>query len=114
MAFAHDLLEQARHLASPEPMRPRQASLRRTISTAYYALFHLLTTAAVMNWRTPRHRAQLARAFEHRRMNEACSKWTRTEVLEQIESAQAAFECWSVISHEEIAQDFLLQLMVPR
>lgn len=41
-------------------------------------------------------------------------KWTRTEVLEQIESAQAAFDCWSVISHEEIAQDFLLQLMVPR
>lgn len=41
-------------------------------------------------------------------------KWTGTEVLEQIESAQAAFDCWSVISHEEIAQDFLLQLMVPR
>ncbi|MBX3469761.1 MAG: hypothetical protein KF878_23045 [Planctomycetes bacterium] len=36
------LLEQARHLARRERGRPRQASLRRAVSTAYYALFHLL------------------------------------------------------------------------
>lgn len=41
MAFPDDLLEQAVHLARREPGRPRQASLRRAISTAYYALFHL-------------------------------------------------------------------------
>ena len=42
MPYAHDLLEQAKHLANREKKRPRQASLRRAVSTAYYALFHLL------------------------------------------------------------------------
>lgn len=41
------LLEQAEHLARRERTRPRQASLRRAISTAYYALFHLLIRDAV-------------------------------------------------------------------
>jgi hypothetical protein len=41
------LLEQAWHLARRERTRPRQASLRRAISTAYYALFHILIREAV-------------------------------------------------------------------
>lgn len=42
MALPTDLLAQARLLATREPKRPKQASLRRAISNAYYALFHLL------------------------------------------------------------------------
>jgi hypothetical protein len=41
------LLEQAWHLAERERTRPRQASLRRAVSTAYYALFHFLIREAV-------------------------------------------------------------------
>ena len=41
------LLEQARHLARRERTRPRQASLRRAVSTAYYALFHFFIREAV-------------------------------------------------------------------
>lgn len=41
-----DLLEQAEFLVRREPRRPKQASLRRAISTAYYALFHLITFEA--------------------------------------------------------------------
>jgi uncharacterized protein (UPF0332 family) len=74
MSFARDLLEQSRHLASREPKRPRQASLRRAVSTAYYALFHLLITAAVANWKKVHQRAALARAFEHKRMKVACGR----------------------------------------
>lgn len=37
-----DLPAQARHLATCEPQRPRQASLPRALSSAYYAVFHLL------------------------------------------------------------------------
>jgi hypothetical protein len=37
-----ELLSQAYHLATKEPKNPRQASLRRAVSSAYYALFHLL------------------------------------------------------------------------
>jgi uncharacterized protein (UPF0332 family) len=42
MAFADDLLADAHHLASRGGKRPNQSSLRRAVSTAYYALFHLL------------------------------------------------------------------------
>jgi uncharacterized protein (UPF0332 family) len=71
MAFAEDLLEQAYHLARRERTKPRQASLRRAISTAYYALFHLLIRDATGNWRRNIQRARLARAFEHGRMKKA-------------------------------------------
>lgn len=74
MAFADHLIEQAQLLANLDKKRPRQASLRRAVSTAYYAVFHLLTTAAVANWKKPRQRAALARAFEHRKMNDACTR----------------------------------------
>lgn len=46
MGLADDLLAQARYLSNKEPKRPKQASLRRSISTAYYALFHLLSQEA--------------------------------------------------------------------
>jgi hypothetical protein len=48
VSLAHDLLEQAQHLAKRERGRPRQASLRRAISAAYYALFHLLLEEAAL------------------------------------------------------------------
>ena len=40
--IAEDLLATARRLAKASPRKPRQADLRRSISTAYYALFHAL------------------------------------------------------------------------
>jgi uncharacterized protein (UPF0332 family) len=74
MRFPQHLLDQASCLANLEKRRPRQASLRRAVSTAYYALFHLLTSAAVANWKKPRQRHALARVFEHANMHEACKK----------------------------------------
>lgn len=46
MSLSHDLRIQARQLATHEPKRPKQASLRRAVSAAYYSLFHLLTEEA--------------------------------------------------------------------
>ncbi len=40
------LLEQALHLATRDRTRPKNANLRRAISSAYYALFHLLIQEA--------------------------------------------------------------------
>ena len=74
MGLAQDLLEQANHLANREPKRPRQASLRRAVSTAYYALFHLLVADAISHWNTPQQRAQMARGFEHTAMKDASKK----------------------------------------
>lgn len=78
MALHHDLLEQARHLALREPRRPRQASLRRSVSATYYALFHLLAGEGAQRF-TPKEppllRARLQRAFVHRDMREVCRRF---------------------------------------
>ncbi len=74
MPYPHDLLEQAKHLANREKRRPRQASLRRAVSTAYYALFHLLVNEATLNWKRVDQRSLLARFFEHGKMKSASDK----------------------------------------
>ena len=74
MPFSEDLLEQAQHLAIRDKRRPKQASLRRAVSTAYYALFHFLIAEAISNWKNNSQRAALARAFEHRNMKTASAK----------------------------------------
>lgn len=75
MAFADDLLNDAHHLAARGGKNPRQSSLRRAVSTAYYALFHLLIADFVLNWRTKDQRARLGRMFEHRKMSQAVFKF---------------------------------------
>jgi hypothetical protein len=66
MALHHDLLAVARDLLERE--LPTQAALRRSVSTAYDALFHLLIHEACSNWARPEQRNSLARAFEHKQM----------------------------------------------
>jgi uncharacterized protein (UPF0332 family) len=51
-----DLLDIAEQLARLDSGRPRQASLRRAVSTAYYALFHALAYLCadrLVGWRKP-------------------------------------------------------------
>jgi uncharacterized protein (UPF0332 family) len=72
MAFHHDLLGVAHDLLEKE--YPKQATLHRSISTAYYAIFHLLIHEACSNWARPEHRNNLARAFEHKQMLSASEK----------------------------------------
>jgi uncharacterized protein (UPF0332 family) len=71
MALATDLLQEAYHLAQRGGKNPKQASLRRAVSTAYYALFHLLISDFVTNWKVLSQRDKLARLFEHGRMKGA-------------------------------------------
>ncbi len=47
MSLPDSLRGVARDLATLDARRPRQASLRRSVSTVYYAAFHLLVDAAV-------------------------------------------------------------------
>jgi uncharacterized protein (UPF0332 family) len=74
MPLAHDLLEQAYHLAPREPKRPKQASLRRAVSTSYYALFHLPISEATRNWKQSDQRAALGRYFQHGVMANASNR----------------------------------------
>lgn len=72
MSLHHDLLEQARHLAKRERRRPRQASLRRSISAAYYAVFHLLvhegSSLLASGTGVPRLKRMFTRGFHHEEM----------------------------------------------
>ncbi len=71
MAFPEGLLALAQELANLHPESAHQASLRRAVSTAYYALFHLLISEATANWARPELRAMLGRCFEHGPMKTA-------------------------------------------
>jgi hypothetical protein len=74
-----DLLKQARDLASQDPSRPKAASIRRAISTAYYALFHFLidesTGILIGTSRKDKPlRHLLSRCFQHAAMAKACKQ----------------------------------------
>lgn len=72
MSYPSDLLAQARHLAGKEPKRPKQASLRRAVSAAYYSLFHLLVSEAASSMLRGGERSDIRlvfrRAFVHAHM----------------------------------------------
>lgn len=81
MDLAGDLLDQARHLARQDTGKPKQASLRRAVSTAYYALFHLLI-ADFVHTMLPGHKKALmdrvSRVFNHADMLKSCRQWSQT------------------------------------
>jgi uncharacterized protein (UPF0332 family) len=155
VAYHDDLLQQALQLIHNEPRKPKQASLRRAVSTAYYALFHMLISESVANWRAASLRTELARAFDHGTMKAASDRllqfrfageqasvvaalkfvantfaalqqnrhkadydnakfWMKTEALDLVRSAERAFGEWRSIRDEQIAQQYLLSLLVRR
>ena len=72
MSLHGDLLEQALHLSSRERKKPKQASLRRAISSAYYALFHLLLEEGAKQFASDQGLRKLVRrAFVHGEMKKA-------------------------------------------
>jgi uncharacterized protein (UPF0332 family) len=79
VSLANDLLTTARQLAQLHQRRPRQADLRRAVSTAYYALFHGLaeTAADRLVGATPPARSSSAwsrvyRDLTHHNAKKAC------------------------------------------
>jgi uncharacterized protein (UPF0332 family) len=80
MTLADELLDLARRIAELDDDSPRQASLRRATSSAYYALFHLLISEAVANWAQSEFRPLLSRVFEHGKMKQACNQLSRGRI----------------------------------
>jgi hypothetical protein len=79
MGIAEELLAVADRLAAPAPNEPEQASFRRSISTAYYALFHLLVQEAVQCWSgSVTARFGLERKFEHKVMKDVSNSIHRS------------------------------------
>ncbi len=90
MSLHEDLQIQALHLAELEQRRPRQASLRRAVSAAYYSLFHLLVdeSTKMMFGQSANRRAfrdVLARGFAHATMAEACRSFRGGSLPAQID-----------------------------
>jgi hypothetical protein len=81
-----DLLAQARHLATKDSGTPAQASLRRAVSTAYYALFHLLVSEASALLASGDSKLQdlVARAFDHGDMQKACATFASSGTMPPI------------------------------
>jgi uncharacterized protein (UPF0332 family) len=74
MSFHEDLLGQAEQLAQLDPRRPKQANLRRAVSSAYYALFHLLTSEVSSLYAVePGLAARINRTLNHGEMKKASS-----------------------------------------
>jgi hypothetical protein len=71
------LLDQATRLATETAGRPRQADLRRAVSTAYYALFHLLTQAGAACV-SRRNRELVTRCFGHSDMKAISQRFSGT------------------------------------
>jgi hypothetical protein len=77
------LLEQARHLAQRDRTRPKQASLRRALSTACYAFFHFLIREAIQQIAPNFSEDNYNRAyrwFEHGTMSSAARAFSQEVV----------------------------------
>ena len=102
MSLHKELLRQAKFLARKEPKKPIQASLRRSISAAYYALFHLLVDEATKlmlagNVRGPL-RDSLARTFQHSTMKETAKAITKNQIPHKLAS---------VLDHQPVQQPLI-------
>jgi uncharacterized protein (UPF0332 family) len=92
MPFAEDLLQLAYDLCGSNGSN--QASLRRAVSTAYYALFHLLIDEAVSKWAVERQRSTLARTFDHGKMKGICD-----EVLKSVKGGSSLPPELNTVAH---------------
>ncbi len=84
-----DLIGLAKTIAELDPKKPRQANLRRAVSTAYYAVFHYLVDevccAQIGTQNSQKeHRHALARAFVHSSMKDACTSFNGGTLKEAI------------------------------
>ena len=111
--LSHDLLAQARVLARRDARRPKEASLRRSISASYYALFHYLgeecakLTVGVANDRTSL-RQFAARAFVHGKMKAVCEEFTKSPPKSDLlKPFWATFGVANNLEVRTIAENFL-------
>jgi hypothetical protein len=126
MSYADELLELAQEIANLHLDQRHQSSLRRAVSMAYYALFHLLISEATASWVRPELRSALARVFDHGPMKQAADK-KMAEVMSYFDdqpvegrertvayhlySIADAFKSWNIIREEPPAQAYLVSML---
>lgn len=96
MSLADDLLEQAEMLVKREPKHPKQASLRRAVSSAYYALFHILAGDAARLFggligRTDKATVgRLIRTFDHKGLKDASKAVASSKLPNALQTDEGA------------------------
>ncbi len=85
MPLHDDLLVLARSLVPQYvpsyPAAPAEANLRRGVSTAYYALFHLIVGEAMIRIvADPALRSRVARSFQHDKLQQVCQEYSRARL----------------------------------
>ena len=107
-----DLLSQAELLARKEPRRPRQASLRRAVSSAYYALFHFLVgeVSRFLTRRVAQSFLDLQEA-RHTADYDLSRTFTKRAAEDLVEQVRRAFDAWRRVRKEPVARAFLICLL---
>ena len=106
MTLHADLLEQARHLATRERKKPKQASLRRAVSASYYALFHLILDSGSRQFTSDKQlRLLVPRAFVHSEMKKAAKTFASGGTLPA--NIRAVYSGVIPVELKKVAQAFV-------
>jgi uncharacterized protein (UPF0332 family) len=106
MPLHRDLLNLAKELVDRNPDAPIEAELRRGVSTAYYAIFHLLVDEAATRLVSPGAiRQRVKRSFDHNVMRKVCQDYAK---LTPDAAGQLVTAAGEIVPLEikEIASDF--------
>jgi uncharacterized protein (UPF0332 family) len=95
VGLADELLEDAHDLETRGNAARRPSYMRRAISTAYYAVFHLFVEDFVEHWEFEDQRARLGRMFNHGAMRAdftAKDTKNRTPIEQELVDVITAFK----------------------
>jgi uncharacterized protein (UPF0332 family) len=115
MGLSNSLLLDAAHLIQRGATKPSQSSLRRAVSTAYYALFHCISEKGVNFLFGPSSpysfvRKLSARSFTHQRLFDVCMQFqfdyakmkpTYREAFHLINPTEIKLYCGAVIDLQQ-------------
>jgi hypothetical protein len=92
MSLHDDLLVQAQRLAQWDARRPKQVNLRRAVSSAYYALFHLLTSETSALFAVePVLAARINRTLNHGDMKKASTMVANDKLPKAVQPAAGGY-----------------------
>ena len=92
MSLHVDLLQQAHRLATLDPRRPKQVNLRRAVSSAYYALFHLLTFEAARLYASDfGFQSRITRTYNHAEMKKVATFFAVGKLPKSLQPVQGSF-----------------------
>jgi hypothetical protein len=111
-SLSSDLINQAKMLAKLETLRPKQSSLRRSISTAYYGLFHFLieqSTNLIVGTGPDeeKNRQFVGRAFIHGKMKALCQEFVKSTPVDILQPFFRSASNPSKTSMAKIASTFI-------